>query len=199
MNRRAFLAFAHDEPPQETLLTRLQRAILGPVEHVELVIREGRNVTRYLVCKPTKYHDARVCKSTYPIDESETTWIFLRLLLEDYKITMIVAFMEEAIAKRRYFTNVKMIQASGITLPLWLWTMIIGEDCTVEDPGEPTYCSELCLLALQHVGLLTYYPADTCTPNDLRLMAAEFSEKTVLNPSIGTDSLGLQVADASLA
>jgi hypothetical protein len=198
MPPRLFLAFAHDEDTEDTIGTRLKRALLGPVEHVEFVMRDGKTMTRYLVAKPTRHHDSRVFKTSLAMDETATDWYFLRIVLEDTKIALIIAFLEEAIAKRHYFTNARMAQASGVTLPSWLWDLLIGKDEIVDNPGSPMYCAELCMLALQHVGLLEYYPADSCTPNDLRLMASEFTEKTILNPSVGTDALGLRLSDESL-
>jgi len=138
-----------------------------------------------------------VFKTTRAHDE-KTEWICLRLLLEEFKVAKVVAFLEEAIVKRHYYTPSRMVAASGITLPSCLWSLLMGSEPEVDSAGDAMYCTELCMLGLQHVGLLDYYPAEMCTPNDLLIMAGEFSERTPLNPTLGVDALGLRVSGDSI-
>jgi hypothetical protein len=182
MSPKLFLAFMAVSPNSDGFNARLQRAILGPVEHVEFVVRDGKYVMRYMVSLPNKHHDACVFKTKLAYD-TVSRWTFMRLLLEEFKVVSIIAFLEDAIAKRHYFTNTRMIQAIGITLPSCFWAVVMGPDCAVDNPGNPIYCTELCMLALQHVGLLAYYPADMCTPNDLMLMVKEITEVTDACPT----------------
>ena len=196
--RRLYLAFTQYEPEEDSITERFIRAVIGPVDHVEFVLKEGTSMTRYIVAAPNKHRDARMYKTHLRFDE-RGSWLFLRLLLEPAKVELVLEFLERSLANGTRFSNFKSFSAGGPPVWYWLWALAVGPDDAIPEPGPPMFCAEMCALALQHAGLIAHVPADSCTPNDLWVHVSAFTqpEDDAFGPPPGADSLGLPLSEES--
>jgi len=195
------LAFAYTkQDPKPGMASALLRSMRGPYEHVELSISDESGETWRVIVHQHADAAARAAvpkqsvaqmlwsylRGLPPVlparterrvertrrvyqDKVEFTWRYLRLQCTKERIVLINDELNRH--ARDYFSWRAMYASGWPPMPAWLVAALVPEHAPTALEGNATYCTRLCVQALQAAGYLEHYPADLLTASDLYILA----------------------------
>jgi hypothetical protein len=192
---KLFLAFHKEEcdfdlEPYECFY----RCIRGEFRHCELAFQQGDTVVRCTVFGLALSSNPHVFRASSRYDDDDD-WVFLRVPCTPEQMFRVNEALVAMVERKEKLSYSKMVRSGMPWVPDWMLRNFFYPDSREADEGT-TFCSEVCLRALQHAGFLPNHPSDLCTASDLYLLAkmhlgAEEVAELVTRPQI-VDSAGLR-------
>jgi len=198
METALFLVFERDlyfkyESPYAIWL----RSLIGPFVHCEIAFESNRKLFRCSVFERSlKNPDDHVFLNTVPFEKPEK-WVFLRVPCTPQQLEKVYLATENMVLRGDYFDKQRMIRAGTPWLPPALLTYITPPPL-VSPPedgwpaqaagAQPTFCTEICIAALQAADMIPNQPAHRTTATDLFLVARRHLGAYPVREAVSTPS-----------